>query len=149
MARKSLHLTAPLKTRRLSVILGFKQQFTVCEGMLFLLASLSEPGLLRSWLLFATAFSLSDLALAPLPCKFAQAAFGSVSLEFACPPRADLAMVLLKLRSGGGTGIPDGAVDPLLIPAWRAGIGRRRCGGCCWQQMRAVLPALLFLLRVS
>lgn len=50
-------------------------------------------------------FSLSDLS-----CGFARAAFGR--LWGLRAPRADLAMVLLKLRTAGGLGLPDSAVTP-------------------------------------
>lgn len=99
----------------------------------------------RSWLLFATDFSLSDLIPSLLPCRFSQAAFGSACLEF---PSSEFSFGSGSIQSemGGWCGAPRGCRDPLWIPAWRAGV---RCGGGCWQQMCVVQPALLFLLQVS
>lgn len=100
MARKSLHLAAPLQTRMLAVIRGLQQQFSACVATLpFLLASLSESGPWRSWLLFSTD-SPPDLAPALATCRSAEAAFRSTSSVLCSPasPLAGSSSPLLKVQ---------------------------------------------------
>lgn len=95
------------------MILGLKQQFTHSEGMMpfYYLPSQSLDS--RSWLLFATDFSLSDLAPSPLLLTDShKLPLGACVWSFH-PLSSDLAMALFSQRWVGGEGLPKSVVTPL------------------------------------
>lgn len=126
-------LDCSVQLRGLSVILGLQQQFTACKGMMpfYYLPSQSLDS--RSWLLFATDFSLLTSFL---PCYLADShklPLGAYVWSFH-PLSSDLAMVLFSHRQVGGVGLSEGVVTPLdsslesRSQVWRRMLAADVCG---------------------
>lgn len=103
------------------MIRGLQPQFSACAATLpFLLASLSESGLRRSWLLFSTDL-LPDLAPGPVHVQICRSCLREHILSARlCREHVGLVApgcLLPKMRSVGGTGLP---VEER--PLWRAAL---------------------------